>query len=570
MSHSFSSLLSPFHVSQHRFRGRAARATAKRATASAGERSASIRPRARRDATRDYAVGFSPRGEMLRSSKHGASNSPRMSASGDDEAEAMESLDTAELLPSSDKLGSKHQGVDWVATGFAFLFPAIAGLLFGWDIGSTSGALTNIMDPVHSGTNWYALDPFQQGLVVSTSLAGALVASGAAAVSVGDALGSKRELLLASLFYAAGAAVQGAAPSLEVLVVGRFTYGLGIGFAMHAAPMYIAETAPSSVRGLLISLKEGFIVGGILLGYLGSYIINGEDDGWRTLLSSSIVLSGALALGMVRLPDSPRWLAQQGRSDDARAALVKVRGKRATGDAFEAEVEAMTTSSHMSGAGGVSELFQKQNLRPLYIGLSVVLFQQITGQPSVLYYAEQVFEAAGYDSSQGAGVSVILGSFKILMTGFAVKYVDTLGRRPLLLGGVAVMTLSTVALGLCFQTLTTADAADAPMTAQMSLVAIFMYVGAYQVSFGPIAWLLVGEIFPQRVRSAAVGAATLTNFFSNFLVSLYLPTLINQFGTSGTYFLFSVCGVVAMSSIYLTVPETKGKTLEEIEDQMTK
>ena len=169
MSHSFSSLLSPFHVSQHRFRGRAARATAKRATASAGERSASIRPRARRDATRDYAVGFSPRGEMLRSSKHGASNSPRMSASGDDEAEAMEPLDTAELLPSSDKLGSKHQGVDWVATGFAFLFPAIAGLLFGWDIGSTSGALTNIMDPVHSGTNWYALDPFQQGLVVSTS-----------------------------------------------------------------------------------------------------------------------------------------------------------------------------------------------------------------------------------------------------------------------------------------------------------------------------------------------------------------------------------------------------------------
>ena len=548
MSHSFSSLLSPFHVSQHRFRGRA---VARLAVASAGERSASIRPRARRDATRDYAVGFSPRGEMLRSSKHGASNSPRMSASGDDEAEAMESLDTAELLPSSDKLGSKHQGVDWVATGFAFLFPAIAGLLFGWDIGSTSGALTNIMDPVHSGTNWYALDPFQQGLVVSTSLAGALVASGAAAVSVGDALGSKRELLLASLFYAAGAAVQGAAPSLEVLVVGRFTYGLGIGFAMHAAPMYIAETAPSSVRGLLISLKEGFIVGGILLGYLGSYIINGEDDGWRTLLSSSIVLSGALALGMVRLPDSPRWLAQQGRSDDARAALIK-------------------TSSHMSGAGGVSELFQKQNLRPLYIGLSVVLFQQITGQPSVLYYAEQVFEAAGYDSSQGAGVSVILGSFKILMTGFAVKYVDTLGRRPLLLGGVAVMTLSTVALGLCFQTLTTADAADAPMTAQMSLVAIFMYVGAYQVSFGPIAWLLVGEIFPQRVRSAAVGAATLTNFFSNFLVSLYLPTLINQFGTSGTYFLFSVCGVVAMSSIYLTVPETKGKTLEEIEDQMTK
>ena len=212
------------------------------------------------------------------------------------------------------------------------MFPAIAGLLFGWDIGSTSGALTNIMDPVHSGTNWYALDPFQQGLVVSTSLAGALVASGAAAVSVGDALGSKRELLLASLFYAAGAAVQGAAPSLEVLVVGRFTYGLGIGFAMHAAPMYICGNGAVLCSWSSHLPQGGFIVGGILLGYLGSYIINGEDDGWRTLLSSSIVLSGALALGMVRLPDSPRWLAQQGRSDDARGAGSRCgeSGRRAT------------------------------------------------------------------------------------------------------------------------------------------------------------------------------------------------------------------------------------------------
>ena len=156
------------------------------------------------------------------------------------------------------------------------------------------------------------------------------------------------------------------------------------------------------------------------------------------------------------------------------------------------------------------------------------------------------------------------------MTGFAVTYVDSLGRRPLLLGGVAVMTLSTLALGICSETLATGDSLAAPMTARASVVAIFMYVGAYQVSFGPIAWLLVGEIFPQKVRSAAVGTATLTNFASNFLVSLYLPTLIEEFGTAGTYYLFSVCAVVALSSIYLTVVETKGKTLEEIEEQMTR
>ena len=221
-------------------------------------------------------------------------------------------------------------------------------------------------------------------------------------------------------------------------------------------------------------------------------------------------------------------------------------------------------------SGGIAELFQKRNLKPLYVGLSVVLFQQITGQPSVLYYAEQVFEAAGYDSDQGAGVSVILGLFKLIMTGFAVKYVDTLGRRPLLLGGVSVMTLATAVLGACSATLAAGDAANAPLTANASVVAVFMYVGAYQVSFGPIAWLLVGEIFPQRVRSAAVGAATLTNFGSNFVVSLYLPTIIDTFGQAGTYYLFSSTGVVALLSIYLTVVETKGKTLEEIEVQMTR
>ena len=151
------------------------------------------------------------------------------------------------------------------------------------------------------------------------------------------------------------------------------------------------------------------------------------------------------------------------------------------------------------------------------------------------------------------------------MTGVAVAKVDSLWRRPLLLSGVTVMTLSTIVLGAC-----TGNTGDDPNVARLSVAAIFAYVGAYQVSFGPIAWLLVGEIFPQRVRNAAVGTATSTNFLSNFLVSLYLPTLISTFGASGTYYLFSTMGVVSLVSIYYTVIETRGKTLEEIEVEMTR
>ena len=486
----------------------------------------------------------------------------------DSELDESDSGDRVGLLqPRPGGGGGRPDQVDWRVTGFAFLFPAIGGLLFGWDIGTTSGALTSIMDPNTSGVDWYALDSFQQGMVVSTSLAGALLASAAAAVKVGDEFGSKKELQLAALFYGAGAIVQGLAPSLGVLIMGRFTYGLGIGLAMHAAPMYIAETAPPSVRGLLISLKEGFIVGGIMLGYLGSYVIFGQDEGWRSLLSTPAVPAALLMLGMSRLPDSPRWLLQRGRpASEAREALEQVRGKKANRDIVDAEMARMVSSDHH--VGGINELFRRENLRPLYIGISVVLFQQITGQPSVLYYAEQVFINAGYDPADGAGVAVILGFFKLLMTGVAVAFVDSAGRRPLLLGGVGIMTLSVLTLAVCSETMASGDVAGTSFTARASVAAIFAYVGAYQVSFGPIAWLLVGEIFPQRVRSAAVGTATLTNFFSNFLVSLYLPTLNENLGTAGTYYLFSVMSVVALSSIYLTVPETKGKTLEEIEESL--
>lgn len=474
--------------------------------------------------------------------------------------------------------------------------------------------------PSLSDTEWYALSTFDQGLVVSLSLAGALSGS-IAALFYGDKLGRKRELVLASALYAAGAASVSLAPTLPLVLLGRSLYGIGIGFAMHAAPAYIAETSPSSVRGLLISLKEAFIVGGILGGYLVSYLAVDAIGGWRWMYGAAMPLAGVLALGMSLLPESPRWLVLSSmnkqktsgtetrthhiesgivgarnndlRNNDLSAAvdaLYRIKGKNASERDIQRELDDIlsttlqyTRNEEDDAPDGyavthqqsrdlvVSEVFQPKYRRPLTIGVALMLFQQITGQPSVLYYAAKIFQSAGFSSAGAATfISVILGIFKLVMTGVAVATVDSWGRRPLLLAGIGGIVVSLLALGTAQSEGVLSFGMVSPEVASwVSVVALLMYVGAYQCSFGPISWLVVGEVFPLRVRGQAIALATLTNFGSNFAVSLVLPTLQETFGASALYFAFAGIGVWALATVYTIVPETKGKSLEEIEQLWT-
>lgn len=456
-----------------------------------------------------------------------------------------------------------------------FAFPALAGALFGWDIGISSGALENVATSAANGGDGFALSSIESGQFVSASLFGALTASAAAGAGLGDRLGSRKELALAGAAYMVGSVAASVAPGFELLVLGKLIYGLGIGFAMHSAPVYIAETAPSSLRGSLISLKEGFIVGGILLGYLASEDVIASNGAWRQLFLEATPLIGILLAGSLWLPDSPRWIAARGGDDEktreeARDALVRIRDAKTETELVKIDEElgdifATATTADAKNAGGMMTLFDGKYLRPLYIGLSVVLFQQFTGQPSVLYYATQTFKAAGWSVEDAANVSVILGVWKLFMTGIAVAKVDSVGRRPLLLGGAGIITACLFALAA----LNAPGETQTVFQAQASVAAIFLYVGAYQLSFGPIAWLLVGEVFPSKVRSAAVGVATLSNFGSNFLVSLLLPTARETVGSRGTYLAFASVGVFALVSMYFTVIETRGKTLEDIETELT-
>ncbi|KAL3850645.1 hypothetical protein ACJIZ3_012527 [Penstemon smallii] len=470
---------------------------------------------------------------------------------------------------------TQEEVFSWSSVILPFVFPALGGLLFGYDIGATSGATISLQSAELSGTNWFNLSAVQLGLVVSGSLYGALFGS-LIVYPLADWLGRKRELIIASLLYAIGGLLTGYAPGLEVLLVGRVLYGLGIGMAMHGAPLYIAETSPSQIRGTLISLKELFIVLGILLGYfVGSIEIN-AIGGWRYMFGFSAPIALLMSLGMWSLPQSPRWLllrAVQGKGslqeykEKAILALKKLRGGSSDDKLAEKQIEdtlvSLKSAYDDQESGGFLEVFRGPSRKAFIIGGGLVLLQQITGQPSVLYYAGSILQTAGFAAAADATkLSVVIGVFKFLMTGVAVLKVDDLGRRPLLIGGVGGLAFSLLLLSAYYKFL-----GGFPLVA---VAALLLYVGCYQISFGPISWLMVSEIFPSRTRGKGISLAVLTNFASNAIVTFAFSPLKELLGAENLFLLFGGIAILALVFVVVYVPETKGLSLEEIESKILK
>ncbi|KAM7527745.1 hypothetical protein LguiB_031155 [Lonicera macranthoides] len=346
---------------------------------------------------------------------------------------------------------------------------------------------------------------------------------------------------------------------------------------MHGAPLYIAETCPSQIRGTLISLKELFIVLGILLGYfVGSFQIDAVG-GWRYMFGFSAPVALAMGLGVWSLPPSPRWLllrAVQGKGplqeykEKAVFALSKLRGRPAGDKVSEKQIEdtlvsLKSTYTDQESEGSIWEVFQGSSLKAFIIGGGLVLFQQITGQPSVLYYAGSILQTAGFSAASDATrVSVIIGVFKFLMTGIAVLKVDDLGRKPLLIGGVSGIALSLFLLSAYYKFL-----GGYPFVA---VAALLLYVGCYQISFGPISWLMVSEIFPLRTRGKGISLAVLTNFGSNAIVTFAFSPLKEFLGAENLFLLFGAIALISLVFVLISVPETKGLSLEEIESKILK
>jgi SP family galactose:H+ symporter-like MFS transporter len=438
------------------------------------------------------------------------------------------------------------------STGFIYvaaLFAALGGLLFGYDTGVISGALIFIRKT-------FALTTFQQEFVVSIVLVGA--ATGALLGGrFADRIGRRGTLLVTSIIFIAGAIVCAAAGGVTVLVIGRAIVGLGIGLASSAVPLYISEVSPASSRGWQVSLFQLAITVGILVAYLVDYAFSGSA-GWRWMLGLAVIPGAMLGGGMLFLPETPRWLAEHREPDAARGVLQKIRGSSDVGAELD-DIE--TTLAASEERGRWSDLWMPA-LRPaLTIGIGLAIFQQVTGINTVIYYAPTIIQKAGIQSASGAILATAgIGLVNVLMTVVSMWLIDRSGRRAMLLVGIGGMIVTLGVLGLVFHLSTSSGA-----LAQIAVVTLMAYVASFAISLGPIFWLLIAEIYPLKIRGIAEGTAAGANWAANFLVSLTFLTLVDWLGPSWTFWLYSLLAVAAWIFSFYLVPETKGRTLEEIE-----
>ena len=431
----------------------------------------------------------------------------------------------------------------------AALFAALGGLLFGYDTGVISGALIFIKRE-------FGLTTAAEEIVVSGVLLGATIGAiigGKAA----DFFGRRRVLLVTAAIFGIGALTSAIAPSPAILIVSRVVLGLAIGLASTNVPVYLSEVAPAHARGWVVSLFQLAVTIGIVIAYLTDYAFAGME-GWRWMLGLAVVPALVFGAGMFFLPETPRWLIRGGQHEVAHRVLIRIR-ELADVDVEIEEIKASLAQQTESGRW--VDLLSQQVRPALIVGLGLAIFQQITGINTVIYYAPKILQAAGFNSASGAILATAgVGVVNVSMTIIAMFLVDRAGRRPLLLVGIAGMIVTLGMLGLSFRI-----SNQSVQLAWIAVICLMGYVASFAISLGPIFWLMIAEIYPLKIRGLAEGMAATFNWGSNLLVSLTFLTLVEKLGASSTFLLYAFASVASWLFAYYLVPETKGRTLEEIE-----
>ena len=424
---------------------------------------------------------------------------------------------------------------------------ALAGLLFGYDTGVISGAILFVRKD-------FLLSTFQEEVVVAAVLLGA-VAGAAFGGKLADAMGRRKLLIQVAILFIIGAIGTALAPSPTLLAIGRVVVGVAIGIASFTAPLYISEVSPPAIRGKLVSLNQLMITLGIVVSYLADYGL-ADREAWRWMFGLAAVPALILLIGLLFVPESPRWLMGRSRDDQARAVLQRI---RESGDVSAELAEIKADLSLQEGSW--RELLNASLRRPLIIGIGLAIFQQFTGINTVIYYAPTIFQLAGLHSASAAILATVgVGVVNVLLTIVALRMLDRAGRRPLLLWGLVGMVISLGVLGAAFL-----FASSSPIVAWLAVISLAVYVACFAIGLGPVFWLLISEIYPLKIRGRAMGVATMMNWGSNLIVALTFLSLLHSLGRSATFWLYAVVGIVAWFFVYRLVPETKGRTLEQID-----
>jgi sugar porter (SP) family MFS transporter len=423
---------------------------------------------------------------------------------------------------------------------------AIGGFLFGFDTGVVSGALLFIR------SQFGGLSAVEQGAVVSGLLLGAMVGALGGGWTA-DRLGRRPTLLLVSATFITGIVIIVVSQNVGTLILGRFVVGLGVGAASNTVPLYISEVAPAAHRGLLVSVNQLMITVGIVVAYAVDYLF-AAGGAWRWMFGVGILPAAALGLGMLLLPDTPRFLVRAGRPAEARAVLLRTRQQ----DDLTGTLSATHAAESERPRWG--ELLRPALRGALIVGIGLAVLQQVTGINTVIYYAPTILSSTGLTSSSSILASVAVGLVNVVMTVVAMAVIDRVGRRPLLLASLAGMVVSLAVLGVAFRL-----SSLGPALHWVALACLMAYVASFAIGLGPVFWLLIAEIYPLRVRGEAMSLATAANWISNFVIGLTFLLLIDALGDAGTFWLYAAVGVLAIAFCHRLVPETRGRTLEQIE-----
>lgn len=427
------------------------------------------------------------------------------------------------------------------------LVAALGGLLFGFDTAVISGAEGMF-------TQEFNLSAEMEGWVVGSAIVGCFFGA-LAAGSLSDRFGRKRVLLLSAIFFTVSAAWCGLAASVQQLVWARIVGGLGIGIASMTSPLYIAEISPPRLRGRLVALQQLAIVLGILGAFFSNSLVRGTEladaTKWRWMLAVGTVPAVLFFVLILPIPESPRWLTKQGFRDQARSILARVAGSQ------EADAEMAQILDAISHEGGsIRDFFRPGLFKALVIGVTLMVLTQVTGINAIMYYAPTVFQQAGFAAADSYAQSIWVGLVNLVFTLLSMAVVDHLGRKPLLVIGSICMGLALLWVGYGFHV----KAGGVGL-----LLGVLAYVGSFAFSMGVVGWVVISEIYPTRTRGRAMAIATAAVWFACYAVSQTFPMLRDRAGMAVTFWIYAALCVVALAFVLVAIPETKGRSLEEIE-----